>query len=207
MRETSRTMAILLTTMGLILLAATFVIAFFFLINTPSFGELTGALEDIFGKALGPLVDACIKVMYLGVMGWVGSVCLRVGTSTLTATKKERGAAPPPSPRVVPPPPPVPSPPQPYRPPPPQQMPQTRTAAPTPPPPPPTYTQPTQPALQSQPPTERPAQAQPSYGEAQKTGMVGAALDWESIREQKPWLENPISRDVSNTIKAKARGK
>jgi len=33
--------------------------------------------EDIikaFGEALAPLIEACIRVLYLGIMGWIGSI-------------------------------------------------------------------------------------------------------------------------------------
>ncbi len=43
---------------------------------------LTGQLEilasqDIvqaFGEALAPLITACIRILYLGIMGWIGSI-------------------------------------------------------------------------------------------------------------------------------------
>ena len=43
---------------------------------------LTGQLEIIasqdilqaFGEALAPLIVACIRVLYLGIMGWIGSI-------------------------------------------------------------------------------------------------------------------------------------
>ena len=108
MPEITRTVCIVLLFVGMGLLIFTFLSAFVFLLMTPTFGELTGALEDIFGEALGPLVEACIKVMYLGVMGWVGSVMLRRGTQALATFRvAERRVAPYIRPPPRPPPPPA----------------------------------------------------------------------------------------------------
>ena len=58
---------------GVILLAATFYSAFVFL-----FGDVTILasvdLAELFGNALAPLIKAVIHVLYLGIMGWIGSV-------------------------------------------------------------------------------------------------------------------------------------
>ncbi len=47
-----------------------------------AYGFLTGQLEipgsqgivEAFGEALAPLIVACIRVLYLGIMGWIGSI-------------------------------------------------------------------------------------------------------------------------------------
>jgi len=58
---------------GVILLAATFYSAFMFLAGDITI--LTSAdLAELFGNALSPLIAAVIHVLYLGVMGWMGSV-------------------------------------------------------------------------------------------------------------------------------------
>ncbi len=58
---------------GVILLAATFYSAFMFLVGDITI--LTSAdLAELFGNALSPLIAAVIHVLYLGVMGWMGSV-------------------------------------------------------------------------------------------------------------------------------------
>jgi hypothetical protein len=58
---------------GAILLVATFYSAFMFLV-----GDITilaaSDLAELFGNALSPLIAAIIHVLYLGVMGWMGSV-------------------------------------------------------------------------------------------------------------------------------------
>jgi len=58
---------------GVALLVFTFISAFGFLTQNLS----VIASEDLvatFGAALAPLITTCIHVMYLGVMGWVGSL-------------------------------------------------------------------------------------------------------------------------------------
>lgn len=58
---------------GIALLIFTFVSAYGFL--TQSLSII--ASEDLvrtFGEALAPLIATCIRIMYLGVMGWIGSL-------------------------------------------------------------------------------------------------------------------------------------
>ena len=43
----------------------------------------------IFGEVLGPLILTCIKAIYLGIMGWIGSILTRRGVQTLTVGKEE----------------------------------------------------------------------------------------------------------------------
>jgi cytoskeletal protein RodZ len=58
---------------GIILLIFTFVSAYGFLAAGLSI-IATQDLVRTFGEALAPLIAACIHVMYLGVMGWIGSL-------------------------------------------------------------------------------------------------------------------------------------
>lgn len=58
---------------GIGLLIFTFISAYGFLAT----GLSIIASEDLvrtFGEALGPLIATCIRIMYLGVMGWIGSL-------------------------------------------------------------------------------------------------------------------------------------
>jgi hypothetical protein len=58
---------------GVALLVFTFVSAYGFL--TQSLAIIASAdLVQTFGEALAPLIASCIRIMYLGVMGWVGSL-------------------------------------------------------------------------------------------------------------------------------------
>jgi hypothetical protein len=58
---------------GIALLIFTFVSAFGFLTENLSIFA-SSDLTQTFGAALAPLIVTCIHIMYLGVMGWVGSI-------------------------------------------------------------------------------------------------------------------------------------
>lgn len=73
---------------GVALLAFTFVSAYLFLSSNPT---ITGSpdLVTVFGVALAPLIETCIRIMYLGVMGWIGSVLTIRGVQLITQLKHE----------------------------------------------------------------------------------------------------------------------
>jgi hypothetical protein len=58
---------------GIALLIFTFVSAYGFLTQALSI-IASEDLTQTFGEALAPLIATCIHVMYLGVMGWIGSL-------------------------------------------------------------------------------------------------------------------------------------
>jgi len=72
---------------GIGLLAFTFINAYIFLINNPA---ITGSsdLVDVFGSSLAPLIAASIRIMYLGVMGWIGSGLTTRGVQLVTQLKR-----------------------------------------------------------------------------------------------------------------------
>lgn len=68
--------------LGVALLIFTFISAYGFL--TQSLSII--AAEDLtraFGEAFAPLIATCIRVMYLGVMGWVGSLLTMRGVTII----------------------------------------------------------------------------------------------------------------------------
>lgn len=68
---------------GVALLAFTFINAFLFL--QEPVGILASAdLAEVFGEALAPLIQACIRLMYLGIMGWIGSLLTVRGIPLVT---------------------------------------------------------------------------------------------------------------------------
>ena len=70
---------------GIALLIGTFVSAYGFL--TQSLSII--ASEDLvrtFGEALAPLIATCIRIMYLGVMGWIGSLLTIRGVTIIAHT-------------------------------------------------------------------------------------------------------------------------
>jgi len=72
---------------GVVLLAATFYSAYVFLIDDVSI--LTSVdLSELFGNALAPLIEAVIHILYLGVMGWIGSI-LTIRAVQLLKKEKE----------------------------------------------------------------------------------------------------------------------
>ena len=73
---------------GIVLLVFAFFNAYIFLQEDLSIVSTSG-LENLFGEALGPLIGASIRVMYLGIMGWIGSIVTIRGVQLLTSPKLE----------------------------------------------------------------------------------------------------------------------
>ena len=75
---------------GVGLLVFTFFSAYLFL------GEeirlLSTDLIEAFGEAIGPLIETCIRIMYLGIMGWIGSILTIRGIQLVTQFKREAKA-------------------------------------------------------------------------------------------------------------------
>ena len=78
---------------GVALLIGTFVSAYGFLTQSLSIV----ASEDLvrtFGEALAPLIATCIRIMYLGVMGWIGSLLTIRGVTLIAHTPQMPTVAP-----------------------------------------------------------------------------------------------------------------
>ncbi|MEM3536574.1 MAG: hypothetical protein QXF44_02235 [Candidatus Bathyarchaeia archaeon] len=102
--ERTELVAYILIGIGAVLLILTFVMAFMLLtskLNISSGGNLSEAIGDI----LGPIAEALIKIMYLGIMGWVGSIATIRGIQ-LVKEAKQSAAQQPKAQTVQPPPPP-----------------------------------------------------------------------------------------------------
>lgn len=76
---------------GVALLIFTFLSAWGFL--TQSIQILPGDFTQMFGEALGPLIATCIRIMYLGVMGWIGSLVTIRGVTLLTNVPRVEAVA------------------------------------------------------------------------------------------------------------------
>jgi len=74
---------IIILFVGVALLAFTFINAYLFL-QEPFTILATGDLARVFGEALAPLIQACIRLMYLGIMGWIGSLLTIRGIPLVT---------------------------------------------------------------------------------------------------------------------------
>ena len=76
---------------GVAVLLFTFVIAYQFLMgvfDVPSSEDLMRA----FGDVLGPLISYAVRALFLGIMGWVGSILTRRGVQIITSLPKEEDA-------------------------------------------------------------------------------------------------------------------
>jgi hypothetical protein len=72
---------------GIGLLLFTFISAYGFLAQDLSI--LTSSdLAQTFGDALAPLISTCIRIMYLGVMGWIGSLLTIRGVTLLSQQRQ-----------------------------------------------------------------------------------------------------------------------
>jgi hypothetical protein len=74
---------------GIILLAFTFFCAYGFLAGGLSILGSQNIVQT-FGEAFAPLIEAIIRILYLGIMGWIGSIPTIRGVQLL---KKEREVA------------------------------------------------------------------------------------------------------------------
>ena len=70
---------------GVALLIFTFISAYGFLTQSLSI-IASEDLVQTFGQALAPLIVTCIHIMYLGVMGWVGSLVTIRGVTIIAHT-------------------------------------------------------------------------------------------------------------------------
>ena len=87
MKDKAITIAYVTLFVGIGLLAFTFIIAYVYLANNPSI-TASSDLVDTFGDALAPLIEAAIRIMYLGVMGWIGLGLTTRGVQLLTKLRQ-----------------------------------------------------------------------------------------------------------------------
>ncbi|PVX27202.1 MAG: hypothetical protein CW716_03540 [Candidatus Bathyarchaeum sp.] len=87
MKDITTNIAYTILFVGIGLLAFTFISAYIFLINDPT---ITGSsnLVDAFGSALAPLIGASIRIMYLGIMGWIGAGLTARGIQLIIQLKR-----------------------------------------------------------------------------------------------------------------------
>ena len=87
MKNKTETVGLILLFIGVALLIFTFLSAYWFLIQQTGITAGTN-LTAVFGEALAPLIATCIRIMYLGIMAWIGSIFLVRGVEYL---KVDRG--------------------------------------------------------------------------------------------------------------------
>ena len=81
---------IIVLSIGIILLSFTFICAYGFLVGGMSILGSQNIVQT-FGQAFAPLVEAIIRVLYLGIMGWIGSIPTTRGVQLL---RKEKAVSP-----------------------------------------------------------------------------------------------------------------
>jgi len=86
--KTSEAPGIAVLLIGVALLVTTFVDAYLFLTEDVSILPVPNLIAA-FGEALAPLIEASIRMMYLGVMGWIGSTITIRGITVLLQVKPE----------------------------------------------------------------------------------------------------------------------
>jgi hypothetical protein len=86
--EKPEALGIAVLSIGVALLLTTFIDAYLFLTEDVSI-LLVPNLIAAFGEALAPLIEASIRMMYLGVMGWIGSMITMRGITVLSQVKPE----------------------------------------------------------------------------------------------------------------------
>jgi len=69
---------------GIALLVVTFCNAYLFLMGVLKI-PTSDDLMRVFGEALTPLIEAGIRAIYLGIMGWIGSILTRRGVQVITS--------------------------------------------------------------------------------------------------------------------------
>lgn len=79
--------AFILLGIGAVLLLLTFYMAFTLIVADLSTLSALDLSEAI-GEAIGPIAEAVIKVMYLVVMGWIGSIATIRGVQLLREAKR-----------------------------------------------------------------------------------------------------------------------
>jgi len=86
--ESSEASGITVLLIGIALLVTTFIDAYLFLMEDVTIMPIHG-LMAAYSEALAPLIESCIRIMYLGIMGWIGSTLTRRGMALLLQVKLE----------------------------------------------------------------------------------------------------------------------
>ncbi len=76
---------------GVGLLVFTFFNAYLFLRGILGIAA-SSDLTEVFGQSLAPLIEACIRAIYLGIMGWIGSILTIRGVHFFSQIKHETKA-------------------------------------------------------------------------------------------------------------------
>lgn len=78
--------AYILICVGVILLIVTFVMAYIMLVAVAKI-TTSSDLSRALGEILGPIVEAVVKAVFLGIMGWIGSIATMRGIQLYRESK------------------------------------------------------------------------------------------------------------------------
>ena len=85
--ERTELVAFILLGIGTVLLILTFYIAFTLVVT--EVGTISALnLSEALGEILGPIAEAIIRVMYLGIMGWTGSIATIWGIQLIKEARR-----------------------------------------------------------------------------------------------------------------------
>lgn len=84
--KTSEASGITILLIGFVLLSVTFIIACIHLQGDINVLPVPSFMAS-FGEALSPLIEAAIRVMYLGLMGWIASIVTAKGINVILQAK------------------------------------------------------------------------------------------------------------------------
>jgi len=85
--KSSETSGITILLVGIALLSVTFIIACIHLQGDINVLPVPSLMAS-FGEALSSLIEAAIRVLYLGLMGWIASKVTAKGTTILLTARK-----------------------------------------------------------------------------------------------------------------------
>jgi len=85
-KNVSETSGVTILLVGIVLLLITFVVACIHLYGDISVLPVPSLMAS-FGEGLSPLIEAAIRVLYLGLMGWIASIVIAKGVAALLQTK------------------------------------------------------------------------------------------------------------------------
>ncbi|MEM3770137.1 MAG: hypothetical protein QXG76_02995 [Candidatus Bathyarchaeia archaeon] len=95
--ERAELVAYILIAVGLLLLVITFIMAYLKLESVARIITSTNISEAL-GQIFGPIVEAVIKIMFLGIMGWTGSITTMRGIQLYKEVKAKPISPPSPPP-------------------------------------------------------------------------------------------------------------
>ncbi|MCW4033885.1 MAG: hypothetical protein NWF03_00820 [Candidatus Bathyarchaeota archaeon] len=87
----SENSGIVITLMGVALLFVTFAVAYAHM-NTDVTISPISSLAIYFGHALSPLIEAIIRLLYLGLLGWIASKITAKGITIILNTHKSNNS-------------------------------------------------------------------------------------------------------------------